>query len=60
MKTRHAWLYGTALAAVAAATPAVAQDQPAPVTDAAALDQDSGAHDIIVTARRRSARLRCP
>ena len=57
MKTRHAWLYGTALAAVAAATPAVAQDQPAPVTDAAAPDQDSGAQDIIVTARRTSENL---
>jgi len=55
MKTRNAWMFGTALAAFAAATaasPAAAQDnQPPTASDAA----DEG--DIVVTARRREETL---
>jgi iron complex outermembrane receptor protein len=54
MKTRHAWMFGAAIAAIVAATPAAAQDQPAPDANATG-GEDDGA--IIVTARRRQESL---
>jgi len=57
MKTHNAWMIGTAIAAITAATPAAAQEQQASVTDAAATDQDSATQDIVVTARRTEENL---
>jgi len=55
MKTRHAWMIGTAIAAFAAATPAAAQDNAQPPAASDAGDVDNG--EIIVTARRRQESL---